>query len=131
LHADSRKVAAVFGMAILAFVAGYLLFNNVLLGALGFAIILGSTAEYWLGTSYKVDQRGATARCGLSVTSLPWNEVKRVVEGQETVKLSPLAEAGKLDPFRGVTLRFAAGNREAVMQAVRRFVGDDVRFLEG
>src|SRR4051812_34716888 len=65
--------------AVAIFALGFWLFNNVLLGLLGFAIIVGSTAEFWLGTSYKVDKDSASVRCGFSYSEMRWNEVKRAV----------------------------------------------------
>jgi hypothetical protein len=116
--------------AVFAFVLGLLLFRNVLFGLIGFAIILAATAEFWLGLSYKVDSRGASVRCGLSLSALDWSDVKRAVADNEGIKLSPLAAPSRLDSFRGVFLRYGA-ERESVEQAVRRYLPNDVRLLEG
>ena len=50
--------------------------------------------------------------------------VKRVIEGEDGVKLSPLAESGRLSPFRGVFLRYS-GNRETVLEYIRQSVGEE------
>ncbi len=129
--AEPRKRWVVLVIALVAFGAGVSLFENLLLGLLGFAIIVGSTAEYWLGTAYRVDAKGASSRCGLSYTVMEWGQVRRAIETADGLKLSPLAQPGRMDAFRGLNLRFAEGNREAVLEAVRRSLPEDVRILEG
>ena len=131
LDKSPEKVWGVWAGAIAALLLGVLLLKQALPGAIGFAIILGSTAEYWLGTSYKVDSKGASARTGLSVTAIAWEDVKRVIVEPDGIKLSPLEAATRMDAFRGVWLKFADTNREEVTETVRRFVADDARFLEG
>ena len=126
-----QKLWVIAVVAVVALFLGYALFRNVLLGLLGFAIILGSTAEFWLGSHYRLDEKGVSARVGLSTTSMAWEDVKRVLEEADGVKLSPLAEPGRLDPFRGVKLRFGTELREKVYDSIRRYCSDDVRFLEG
>jgi len=116
----------------MAMVLGAVVYGKPLLGAIGFAIILGSTMEFWLGTSYRLDAKGATSRTGLSVSSIEWGDVKRVVVERNSLKLSPLADASsRLDNFRGVFLKVDDSNREQVLDAVRSFGGSNVRILEG
>jgi hypothetical protein len=120
----------VLGFALAAGLVGTVVYDSLLLGALGFAIILAATAEFWMGARYRIDEVGATARIGPSVSSIEWERVKRVEVGESGVKLSPLERSGtRLEPFRGVYLRFAPEDRERVLEAVRRHVEDDVRFL--
>jgi len=125
-----KKLYVLAFCALLALVIGTISFG-LLLGALGFAIILGSTAEFWWGTAYRLDPKGASARNVASVTAIAWDDVKRVVFAGDGVKLSPLAEPGRMGPFRGVYLRYGALGRERIESAVRRVCKDDVRFVEG
>lgn len=127
---DPGKRWGVLAVAALAFVLGLWLLHHPLYGLLGFAIILASTAEYWLGVSYKLDSRGASARCGLSLTALDWGDVKRAMLSEEGVKLSPLESAGRMDAFRGVFLRFGS-EKDRVIETVRRLLPNHVRLLEG
>jgi hypothetical protein len=122
----------ILAAAFVAMCFGTFIYGQPLLGALGFAIILGSTMDFWLGTSYKVDANGATSRTGLSVSSIAWEDVKRIVVGENEVKVSPLLDgSSRLDAFRGVILKLNEDNRVQVIEAVRKFGGNDVRFLEG
>src|SRR5437899_349552 len=69
-------------------------FGGPLMGLAGFAIILGSTVEFWLGSRYSIDEKGVSAKTGLSVSSMEWGEVRRLTWGNDGVRLSPLANAG-------------------------------------
>lgn len=125
------KRYVILGAALLAMVFGITVYGKPLLGVIGFAIILGATMEFWLGTSYRLDAKGATSRTGVSVSSIQWGDVRRVTITKGGVKLSPLEDAtSRLEPFRGVFLKVNEENREQVLESVRKFGGSDVRLLE-
>lgn len=128
--APSRRLV-IFAAALLALVFGWVVLRVPLLGALGFGMILASTMEYWLGSSYKLDSKGASSRTGLSLTAIEWPDVRRLIFEEHGIKLSPLEKPSRLDAFRGVFLKFDGSNREQVLQAVRTFGGENVRSLEG
>jgi hypothetical protein len=125
-----QKRWVVFGAALLALLAGVFLIRIPLLGLLGFGMILASTMDYWLGSSFRVDARGARSRTGASVTEIEWPAVKRAIVEDNGVKLSPLEPGSKLEQFRGVFLRFGKNNREQILEAVRKFGEGHVRSLE-
>jgi hypothetical protein len=116
-------------IALVAAGLGFLVGGGLLLAMIGFLAILFSTMEFWLPIRYRIDGSGCRVKYGPSVTEIEWDKVKRVVRGPEGLKLSPLAKEGALSPFRGVFLRFA-GNEEEVIEAVRRFGDDDVRYVD-
>lgn len=126
------KRYVIFAIALVAMAFGVFIYGQPLLGVVGFAIILGSTVDYWVGSSYRVDASGATSRTGLSISSIRWEDTKRVVVSAEEVKVSPLEDGGsRMDAFRGVVLKTNTDNRTQIIDAVKRFGGEDVRFLEG
>ncbi len=127
---DPSKRWGVFVAALIAFGLGVLLFKNVLFGVLGLAIILGTTAEYWLGSSFKLDSKSASARVFLSLTSLDWTDVKRAIASDQGIQLSPLESAGRMDTFRGVFLRYGS-DRERVTEEVRRWLPTNVELMGG
>lgn len=127
---DPAKLAVVLGVACLAALLGGALLHPVFGGLLGFALIAGATTDFWLPQHFTLSGTGASLRCGISVTSIGWGDVKRVVYTDEGVKLSPLEAATRLAPFRGVFLRFA-NNRDEVIEEVKRHWEGDVRPLEG
>lgn len=118
-----QKMAGVIAAAVLALVLGWMVFRSPALGFAGFAIILGSTAEFWLGTTFTIDQKGAKSRTGFSVSEIEWENVKRVISENGGIRLSPLEKAGTMDTFRGVLLRFGVDNRDEVEEAVLKFGG--------
>ena len=122
--ADERPggTAGVFAAAILALAVGTLLFRQPLMGLLGGALVLGATAEYWLGSRFRLDAKGASARTGPSVTAMDWNEVKRVLERGREIRLSPLERASFAESTRGVGLLTTPENRDAVLTFVRSHV---------
>jgi hypothetical protein len=55
---------------------------------------------------------------------MAWSDVRRVIISHGQIKLSPLAEATRLDPFRGVLLRPVGDNSETVLAYIRQHVPD-------
>ncbi len=111
------KTVVVVAVALLS---GFL--STVMLGGwvafpIGPLVVVGSAAEFLFPVHFTLGANGASRRCGLSVSSIEWKDVKRVVEGEDGLKLSPLAEAGRLAPFRGVFLRLV-GNRQEVLDCI-------------
>lgn len=112
--------------AFIAAALGLWLLQSALGAILGFAMIAGGTADFWMPVHFALDGTKASRRCGLSVTSIEWSEVKRADVTDRGVKLSPLASAeSRLEPFRGVFLIFE-NNEAQVLEAVRDLGGKDV-----
>jgi hypothetical protein len=104
--------------------------GGVLLSAIGFFVVLVSTAEVFLPLKYRIDSGGAQVRCGLSVTAIRWSDVKRLIRMADGVRLSPLEKPSRLDEFRGVYLRFRDNDVE-VSGKIRQFWHGDSRALDG
>lgn len=81
---------------------------------LGIAVVFVSTAELWMPMRFKLTSDEASARVGLSVTAIRWENVKRVLETDQGVTLSPLEKSSRLDAFRGVYLRFSSNRSEVL-----------------
>lgn len=127
---EPKKLVVILLVACMAGALGMALLHHPVGAALGFLMIGGATTDYWLPQKFTIDGTGASLRCGISVTSLAWADVQRVVVADEGVKLSPLADSSRLSPFRGVYLRFAR-NRDEVIGAIQSHWEGDVRSLEG
>lgn len=125
---DPAKRWVALACAIGAGFVGVVLFKSLVLGLIGFAAILASVPEILFPLKYRLDSDAATVRCGISVTQVAWENVKRVVQTEEGLKLSPLAANSRLEPFRGVYLRFA-GNEAEVLAKVRALWGREDGFL--
>jgi hypothetical protein len=126
--ADERpgRVPAIIGVAVLAFLLGTFGLRQPLLGLLGAMMVLGATADYWLGSRFTLDAIGATAKTGLSMTTMEWHDVRRVLINGREVRLSPLDHASRLDAFRGVALITTDENRDRVLDFVRGYLPENV-----
>lgn len=126
---EPGKRYAVFFFAFAAAAVGLLVFQSAIFAVIGLVAILASTAEFWMPLRYRLDEKGASVRSGISVTAIEWADVKRVVMAKEGWKLSPLGNEGRLSPFRGVYLRFGE-EPEAVRAYVSLHVDQHARFVE-
>jgi len=125
-----EKRRLVVGMAILAFGAGTFLLHSIILGSIGAVMLILGVAELFFPMKFRLDPSGATRKCGLSVTTIPWNSVLRVIEIADGVVLSPLPKPSRMSAFRGVSLRYA-GNEEQVLAKIRKLWGQYGPTLEG
>ena len=126
---NPSRLTAIALAAVLAAVIGFVLLRGVLAPTLGFVIIAGSTTEYWWGVKYRLDESGATAQNGPSVSKIAWPDVRRLIVNDAGVTLSPLAGESRLTPFRGVFLRPGIMGAEGLLQRIQEFGGDDVKRL--
>jgi hypothetical protein len=124
-----QKRWAVILVGLVGAAIGYGIFGNILVAIVAFVCIAASSSVYMFPLHYRLTKESARVRCGINVTEIDWNSVKRVIEGSGGVKLSPLASDSRLAPFRGVYLRYA-DNREAVLDYVKRYGGESDRLLE-
>ncbi len=115
---EPKKRWAVLGAASIAGLAGLLLLHHPLFALVGFIAIIVSSAEAILPLRYRLDSKGAGVKCGLSLTRIDWGSVRQVREDLRGVKLSPLADGNRLEPFRGVYLRYGK-HKEGILAKVR------------
>ena len=109
-------------LALPAIVAAIAAGVGVSFGSAGWAVfaagVLGiSLARYFFPTEYRLDAEGVRVRFLGQVRARRWAEVRGVYPHGDGVHLSPFASPSRLDPFRGIYVRFA-GNREAVLEVV-------------
>jgi len=124
----SRRIA-IFCCAGVAGLGGLVLFQSVMFLLIGVLCILGTTTEYWLPLRYKLDETGASVKCGFSETAIEWSKVKRAIVDKNGVKLSPLDSNTATAPFRGVYIRFKE-NADHVLDAISRLGGSSVSVLD-
>ncbi len=126
-----ERIVVIALCALMVGAVGFFVFHQPVLAVLGFCAIVGSTGEFWLGIHYALDSKGVSARCGFSLTSMEWDQVKRVTISGNLIRVSPLAEMTSLEPFRGVLLRTLPEERDHVLEFVRTKCKEDVRILGG
>src|SRR5438105_1693287 len=114
---EPRKTVVLVGCAVLGGLLGVIVVGSFWMLPFGALVILMGTADYLLPVRYSIDAAGAKSKCGISTTAIGWEQVKRVIEGPDGVKLSPLETSSRLAPFRGVFLR-ADGNLQEIRACV-------------
>lgn len=125
---DPSKRYVVFAVSVGAALLALAMFHNVIMAFIALVCIIATCAEFVFPLQFRITDQSARVRCGISVTEIEWIAVKRVIEGSDGVKLSPLIRDSRLAPFRGVYLRYA-DNRDAVLDYVKRNGGESARFL--
>ena len=114
---EPKKAAVVIAVAMVGGLFGIALIGSVWMFPLGALVILLGTADFLLPVHFELSEKGASRRCGISVSTIPWERVKRVVEGEDGVKVSPLAKSSRLAPFRGVFL-LSDGNKQEILSSI-------------
>ncbi len=114
---EPGKFWVVICAALFAGLAGLVLTANLILGPIGFIVIMLATADFWMPVHCRISDKEASSKVGWSTTAIEWDKVKRVLVSSIGVKLSPLESETRLSPFRGVFLRFD-GNKQDVLNAI-------------
>lgn len=123
-----KKGIVLFAAFAVAAIGVLLPYSGLVYGMVGFGLIVSSNAELFLPQIYKVSQSGVERKCGLSLSSMEWDQVKRVMVDESGVKCSPFTKSTRTEPFRGVYLRFA-NNRELVLAKIHEHFHGDPEFL--
>lgn len=118
---DPLRAAKVVCVLALAVVVGLLFIQNLIVTLIMCFALFSSVAEFLLPIHYRLTTRGAYARHFVTTTFIEWRGVKKVYQGADGVKLSPLTRRSRLEAFRGVSLRFGDDNRERVLEEVRKW----------
>lgn len=128
---DPRKRYIVLLVACFAGIVGSIIPGlGFIYGLIGFALVIVSSAELFFPIHYAVTNKKIESRCLLSISSMEWTQIKRTFEDSDGVKLSPFEKSHRMEPFRGVYIRFA-NNRELVLAKIREQLDDVKRTLEG
>jgi hypothetical protein len=121
-RAQPGKALAVAGAILAAAALCLSLFHNGLFALFTAAALLGATAEFLFPIRYRLTEEAAEMRNLHNWRRITWDEVKKAYLLDEGIKLSPLGVRTRVEPFRGVLLRFGpgAGERETLLAAVRK-----------
>ncbi len=112
---EPQKRAIVLGVAFCVAALGmFLPFGGPMYALVGFGLVTLSNAEVFLPQVFKIDENGVERKCGLSVSAMTWDRVKRISTEEDGIKFSPFEKPTRSDPFRGVYVRFA-DNRDEVL----------------
>lgn len=114
-----QKLTTLAVFAILAGVMGLVLTRKPVFFVIGALLVLASTADFWLGVTYRVDSRGVSRRVGFSETAMTWEQVRRAEVSDQELYLSPLESSGRRDAFRGVRIPLPDAHRDEVLRRVK------------
>jgi hypothetical protein len=107
--------------AVLVAIVATVIFRSLLLGLVPAAAIVLTLSEFLFPIHYSLTQKGVVLRNGLTWLEMPWTDVRHAYLAEDGVKLSPLRKKNaRLEPLRGIFVRFGDQDREAVLDAVRR-----------
>lgn len=117
LREQPQRAWIAAAIILLAAVVVGLAFRSAGMGVLALVLLWLATRDYWLPLQYYVNEKGVGVRYLGAAFDISWDRVKYVTVTADGVKLSPLPPSSRLEPFRGVYLRFA-DNREQVLEAI-------------
>lgn len=123
-----QKRLAVAVITMIVAVVGYMFIGGILGALVGVVVMVASTAELFMPVTYQLNSEEARSHCGFNVTAIRWENVKRLIDMPDGVRLSPLEKNSRLDAFRGVYLRFS-GNQDEVLGKIAELIeeyGSDV-----
>ncbi|HHX39530.1 MAG TPA: hypothetical protein GX715_06160 [Armatimonadetes bacterium] len=116
-----RALLFVAGVLCASAALAYAVFGHPLPVLITLALLFSSVSEFVLPITYRIAPEGITRRNGVNITTLAWDEVRRMEVYEEGVRLSPLARPSALEPFRGILIRYPAdsGMRQRMLDALR------------
>jgi hypothetical protein len=120
---EPARAALVLLTALFAAALCFHLFGSLLFALFTAAALVAATAEFLFPIRYRLTAEAAEMRNLHNWRRIDWREVKKAYLLEDGVKLSPLAARTRLEPFRGVFLRFGpeAESKERILEAVRSY----------
>ena len=93
------------------------------LAVIAVAILVIAIAPFALRTHYTLDDEGIAERRGFVTRKRQWTELRRLEVGRTAALVSPYAERRWLDRYRGITIYFDGGDRDAVVRELEAHLG--------
>ena len=120
---EPRKVWGVLAALAVSAIVGALALHHWVGGMLGVLFVFSSAAEFLLPVRYRITDRRVQCSYGLARLDMPWSSVRRVLDADDSVRLSPFPRGSRLDALRGIHLRFASGDGDGSPEQVRALIG--------
>jgi hypothetical protein len=93
------------------------------LAVIAAAILVIAIAPFLMRTHYVLDDDGIAERRGFVKRTRRWSELRRLEVGRVAALVSPYAQRRWLDRYRGITIYFDGGDRDAVIRELQGRVG--------
>jgi hypothetical protein len=81
-------------------------------------MLLVAIAPFLLPTRYRLDDAGIREQRFGITRARPWGELRRLEVGTKAALVSPYTQRRWLDRYRGITLYFDGGPRDAIVRAL-------------
>jgi hypothetical protein len=117
---DVMLVVFVIAIASYAILVGM---ESAWLAAIAAVMLVIATAPFLLRTHYRIDDDGVVERRGFVTRSRRWSELRRLEVGRAAALVSPYTQRRWLDRYRGITIYFDGGDRDAVIRALQERLG--------
>jgi hypothetical protein len=121
LRRQSHRLPKIICVLVLVFLSSIWLFHSFWLAMLPTLAALFSVSEFVFPIHYTLTTKSAAMKCGLTALEIQWSDVRHAYLTDEGIKLSPLRRKNsRMEPLRGVFLRFGEAHREEIIAAVTR-----------
>jgi hypothetical protein len=117
---DVMLVVFVIAIASYAILVGM---QSAWLAGVAAIMLVIATAPFLLRTHYRLDGDGVVERRGFVTRSRRWSELRRLEVGRAAALVSPYAQRRWLDRYRGITIYFDGGDRDAVIRELQARLG--------
>ncbi|MBK9071225.1 MAG: hypothetical protein IPL79_09530 [Myxococcales bacterium] len=114
-----HHVALLIAITLFAAYAVLVALQSFFLCGLAIAILLASTASFWLPTHYQLDGEGVRERRWGRRRRRSWAQIRRLVIGPQAALISPFARPHPLDRMRGLMIYFDGGPRDEIVRRLR------------
>ncbi|MDE2127023.1 MAG: hypothetical protein KGJ62_10570 [Armatimonadetes bacterium] len=119
LRQQPRKLVVLAMVLVIGCSCVWLMFSSVLPVLAAAGLLVGSSLDYLLPITYRLDSDGASARTLIADTRLGWGQVRYWRSNAWGIRLSPVLPTNRLSPFRGLYVRFGSAPDEFT---IRQFV---------
>ena len=124
-HPASERPWATLLLSAIIFLAGVtagLAMQNLWWGVVGMMLLLLTMWNYYLPQQFVIDSEGVRKKSLFGLEKRPWKEIRSIYTDRYGVLLSPFNKPSRLAKFRGLSVQFSHGNREKVLDLIRRMM---------
>ncbi len=132
VHPMKRSPKTAFGLTLLILavpITVYLSYGDLWLGLVALMVLTASLRAFYLPTHYVLNRSSVTCSCFPVRASRPWEAFKGWQDLDGAVRLSVFLHPSRLDPYRGLLLRFE-GDGASIKEYVRNRLKVDRRPLD-
>ena len=119
-------LAGITGLSILAGIWGGAWFWTLL----SFAVLFLSLESFYFPTRFILEEEKLVVIRRFSRSEREWSVFRRCMVDGQGITLSPFKRSSWLEAYRAIRLRFAPGNREAVLAFIEERLGAEVDWIQ-